>query len=96
MTRADIDRLAQALKAARVSEDNIDLVYGTWFAQVMRGNKESWNLIQRALALWAIDEGVVVCAYADQPESWAAIASLLKTHGADDLRHYGSIVMTTP
>ncbi len=106
--RADVDRLVQALKADGVPESDIDLVDGAWFAQVMRANKESWNPIQRALALLAADEGEVVRAYiqhaeqghkivvvhADQPETWASIASQLRAHGAHDLRHYGSLVMT--
>jgi hypothetical protein len=106
--RADVDRPVQALKAAGVPESDIDLVDGAWFAQLMRANKESWNPIQRALALLAADEGEVVRTYlqhadeghnilvvhADQPETWASIANLLRAHGAHDLRHYGSLVMT--
>src|ERR687884_1295340 len=101
---ADADRLVQALKAAGVPERDIDLVDGAWFAQVMRANKESWNPMQRALAMLAADEGDVVRAYirhaeqghnivvvhAEQPERWASIASQLRAHGAHDLRHYGS------
>jgi hypothetical protein len=106
--QAGVDQLVQALKAAGVPESDIDLVDGAWFAQVMRANKESWNPIQRALALLAADEGEVVRAYiqhaeqghnivvvhADQPETWASIANQLRAHGAHDLRHYGSLVMT--
>jgi hypothetical protein len=106
--QADVDRLVQALKAAGVPESDIDLVDGAWFVQVMRANKENWNPMQRALALLASDEGDVVRSYirhaeqghnivvvhADQPEAWASIARLLRAHGAHDLRHYGSLVMT--
>jgi hypothetical protein len=107
--QADVDRLVQALKAAGVPESDVDLVDGAWFAQVMRANKESWNPIQRALALLAADEGAVVRAYirhaeqghkivvvhAERPEMWASVARLLEAHGAHDLRHYGPLAMTT-
>ena len=107
--RADVDRLVQALAAAGVPDGDIDLVDGAWFVQVMRANKESWNPIQHAVARLAADEGEVVRTYirhaeeghsivvvhAEQPELWATVADLLRAHGAHDLRHYGSLVMTT-
>jgi hypothetical protein len=107
--RATAERLVQALKDCGLPEGDVDLVDGAWFAQVMRANKESWNPLQRGLALLAADEGEVVRNYleeadqghtivvvhAERPELWEPLARVLREHGAHNLRHYGRLVMTT-
>jgi len=106
--RAEAQRAVQALKDAGVREGDIDLVDGPWFAQVMRANKESWNPIQRVVAVLAAEEGEVVRDYiqqadqghtilvvhAEEPEMWECIAGVLRTHGAHHVRHYGRLEMT--
>jgi hypothetical protein len=106
--RAEAERAVQALKEAGVPEGDVDLVDGAWFAQVMRANKESWNPIQRVVALLGAEEGEVVRDYleeadqghtllvvhAEQPAMWERIARVLKEHGARRVRHYGRREMT--
>ena len=106
--RAEAERVVQALKEAGVPEGDVDLVDGAWFAQVMRANRESWNPIQRVVALLAAEEGEVVRDYiheadqgrtllvvhADQAEAWERIAHVLRAHGAHHVRHYGRREMT--
>src|SRR4051794_8430067 len=58
--RAEAERAVRALKEAGVPEGDVDLVDGAWFTQVMRANKESWNPIQRVVAVLAAEEGEVV------------------------------------
>jgi hypothetical protein len=101
--RAEAERAVQALKEAGVPEGDVDLVDGAWFAEVMRANKESWNPIQRVVAVMAAEEGEVVRDYidqadqghaflvvhADQAETWERIGQVLRAHGAHHLRHYG-------
>jgi hypothetical protein len=106
--RADAERAVQALKDAGVPDGDVDLVDGAWFAKVMRANKESWNPIQRVVAVLGAEEGEVVRDYlqqadaghtivvvhAEQREAWERIAQVLKTHGAHHVRHYGRLEMT--
>jgi hypothetical protein len=106
--QAEAERAALALKEAGVPESDVDLVDGAWFAQVMRANKESWNPIQRVVAVLAAEEGEVVRDYiqqadqghtllvvhAEQPEPWERIATVLRAHGAHHVRHYGRLRMT--
>ncbi len=106
--RADAERAVQALKDAGVPEQDVDLVDGPWFAQVMRANKERWNPVQRVVALLGVEEGQVVRDYlqeadqghtivvvhAEQQEMWDRIARVLRAHGAHRLRHYGRLAMT--
>ena len=103
--RAEAERAVQALKEVGVPEGDLDLVDGAWFAQVMRANKDSWNPIQRVVALLGAEEGEVVRDYiqqadqgrtllvvhADQTEAWERIAHVLRAHGAHHLRHYGRV-----
>ena len=107
--RATAERLVEALKDCGLPEGDVDLVDGAWFAQVMRANKESWNPLQRGLALLAADEGevvrkyleeadqghTIVVAHAERPELWESLARVLREHGAQNLRHCGRLVMTT-
>jgi hypothetical protein len=58
--RAAAERAVQALKEGGVPESDVDLVDGAWFAQVMRANKESWNPLQRVVAVLGSEEGEVV------------------------------------
>jgi hypothetical protein len=106
--RAAAERAVRALKDAGVRDGDVDLVDGAWFAQVMRANKESWNPIQRVVAVLAAEEGEVVRNYiqqadqgrailvvhAEQPEMWECIAGVLRTNGAHHVRHYGRLEMT--
>ncbi len=106
--RAEAERAVQALKEGGVPEGDVDLVDGAWFAQVMRANKESWNPLQRVVAVLGAEEGEVVRDYleqadlgrtivvvhAEQPEVWDCIARVLREHGAHHLRHYGRLEMT--
>ncbi len=74
----------------------------------MRANKESWNPLQRVVALLGADEGEVVRDYiqevdqghtivvvhGERAEAWEHVARVLKAHGAHHLRHHGRSEMT--
>jgi hypothetical protein len=106
---ADAERLVHALSGVGLPESDVNVVDGTWFVEVMRAQKESWNPIQHALALLASDEGQVVRGYieqaeqghaivvvhAEKPEQWEPVARVLREFGAHHLRHYGRLAMTT-
>ena len=106
--RTAAEGAVQALKEAGVSEEDVDLVDGTWFGEAIRGMRERRGVLARLATLLPTDESMLVRRYveeadrghsiivvhAEQPEEVTRAAQVLRGHGAYGIRHYGRHVIT--
>jgi len=105
--RATAERAVQALKDAGVSDGNVDLLDGAWFAEAMRSARRQFGVAQRLAHLLPTDESLLVRRYvaeadrghaivivhAERPDEVESARSVLAAHGARELRHYGRHVI---
>jgi hypothetical protein len=106
--RATAERAVQALKDAGVSDGDVDLLDGAWFAEAVRSSGRRHGVASRLAALLPTDESLLVQTYveeaeqghhivvvhADQPEEVERARRVLAAHGAHEMRHYGRYVIT--
>jgi hypothetical protein len=100
--RAAAERAVQALKDAGVSDSNVDLLDGAWFAEAMRSARRQFGVAQRLAHLLPTDESLLVRRYvaeadqghfiaivhAEHPDEVERARSVLAAHGAREMRHY--------
>jgi hypothetical protein len=100
--RSTGERAVQALKDAGVSETDLDLLDGAWFAEAMRASGRRYGVARRIAALLPTDESLLVKRYvteaeqghlivvvhAERPDDVERARSVLAAHGAREMRHY--------
>ena len=100
--RATAERAVQALKDAGVSETEVDLLDGAWFAEALRSARRQFGVAQRLAHLLPTDESllvkryvaeadqghVIVIVHAERPDDVERARSVLAAHGAREMRHY--------
>jgi hypothetical protein len=100
--RATAERAVQALKDAGVSDGDVDLLDGAWFAEAMRSARRQFGVAQRLAHLLPTDESLLVRRYvaeadqghliaivhAERPDDVERARSVLAAHGAREMRHY--------
>ena len=105
--RSTGERAVQALKDAGVSDGDVDLLDGAWFAEAMRSARRQFGVAQRLAHLLPTDESLLVKRYmaeadrgrlivivhAPDPEDVERARSVLAMHGAREMRHYGRRVI---
>jgi hypothetical protein len=102
------ERAVQALRAAGFAADDVDLLDGEWFVEAMRGVNRHGNLAERLMALLPTDERklvelyerearqghFIVVVHAPEPKDVGRAQQVLRRHGAREMVHYGTAVMT--
>jgi hypothetical protein len=105
--RATAERAVQALKDAGVSDDDVDLVDGSWFARAARSAVGHRSTFQRFTHLLPTDETFLARKYVEEaeqehdlivvhaasPEDVERARLVLSTHGAREMHHYGRHVI---
>jgi hypothetical protein len=105
--RSTGERAVRALKDAGVSETDVDLLDGAWFAEAMRASGRRHGVASRIAALLPTDESLLVKRYvteaeqghlivivhAPRPEDVERARAVLAAHGAREMRHYERHVM---
>jgi hypothetical protein len=100
--RAAAERAAQALKDAGVSDGDVDLVAGAWFAQAARSAVQQRGVLRRLAHLVPTDERVLVRQYVEEaeaghflvvvhapsPDDVERARAVLAAHGAREMHHY--------
>jgi hypothetical protein len=101
------ERAVQALKDAGVSEGDVDLLDGAWFAEAMRSARDRQGIVGRLAHLLPTDESLLVKRYvaaadhghpivivhAEGPADVERARDVLAAHGAREMRHYGQHVI---
>jgi hypothetical protein len=101
--RATAERAVQALKEAGVSDGDVDLVDGAWFAQAARSAVGQRGMVQRLTHLLPTDETILARTYVGEAEQDHVIIvvhapsqddvertrAVLAAHGAREMHHYG-------
>lgn len=101
--RATGERAVQALKDAGVSDGDVDLVDGAWFAQAARSAVGQRGMVQRLTHLLPTDETILARTYVEEAEREHDIIvvhapshddverarAVLAAHGAREMHHYG-------
>jgi hypothetical protein len=105
--RSAAERAVQALKDAGVSESDVDLVDGAWFAQAARSAVEQRGMFRRLAHLLPTDESQmagqyveeaeqhhdIIVVHAPHPDDIERARGVLVAHGAREMHHYGRRVI---
>jgi hypothetical protein len=100
--RSTAERAVQALKDAGVSDSDVDLLDGAWFAAAMHSAREHGGIAWRLAHLLPTDESLLVRRYMEEAERGRFIVivhaestedierarGVLAAHGAREMRHY--------
>jgi hypothetical protein len=102
-SRATAERAVQALKDAGVSDGDVDLVDGAWFATAARSAVGQRGMFQRLTHLLPTDETILARTYVEEAEQEhdiivvhapseddvERVRTVLAAHGAREMHHYG-------
>lgn len=105
--RSTGERAVQALKDAGVSETDVDLLDGAWFATALRSARDQGGIAWRLAHLLPTDESLIVRRYMEEadrghviiivhaasPEDVDRAQAVLAAHGAREMRHYDRLVI---
>lgn len=105
--RSTGERAVQALKDAGVSETDVDLLDGAWFAEAIRAAGRQHGIARRLAQFLPTDESLLVRRYleeaeqghfivvvhAPRPEDVERARAVLAEHGAREMRHYDRLVI---
>jgi hypothetical protein len=105
--RPTAEHAVQALKDAGVSDSDVDLVDGAWFAQAARSAVGQRGRFQRLTHLLPTDESLMARRYVEEAEQNHDIIvvhapsevdierarAVLAAHGAREMHHYGRRVI---
>jgi hypothetical protein len=105
--RATAERAVRALKDAGVSDGDVDLVDGAWFARAARSAVGQRGRIRRLTHLVPTDESILARTYVEEAERQHDIVvvhapsdddverarAVLAAHGAREMHHYGRHVI---
>jgi hypothetical protein len=101
--RSTAERAVQALKDAGVSDDDVDLIDGAWFAQAARSAVGQRGMVRRLTHLLPTDETfvartyveaaeqnyVIIAVHAPTEDDVERVRAVLAAHGAREMHHYG-------
>jgi hypothetical protein len=105
--RATAERAVQALKDAGVSDGDVDLVDGAWFAQAARSAVGQRGWVKRLTHLLPTDETYLAKTYVEEAEHQHNLVvvhapsqddverarKVLAAHGGREMHHYGQNVI---
>jgi len=106
--RIAAERAVQALRNAGVSDGDIDLVDGAWFARAARSAVGQRGMIQNLTHLLPTDETILARTYVEEAEQEHDLIvvhapsqvdverarAVLASHGAREMHHYGRRVIS--